>query len=1267
MRERDTEVASLTPKGRGRVSSRLGLAVLLALSFLALAAAPAGAKQTHLFLEEFEVPTKPFPFASFNAVRSLAIDQATGDLLVVDGRVETVSRWHADGTPADFPALGSNVIDAAGGGECPTVPADCDQTPENGFYFDNIGRSNMMIAVDNSGTATDGNIYVAQGGDGIDQAVYVFASSGKYLGRISGPGSSEFGTGYGICGVTVDPTGNLFVASAPANAIFKFDPSSNPPVNGDHVATFTTVNEPCGLAAGVGPTAGFLFVGQSFQGGMTVKIDSVSGALKYAITTRPESEQQVAVNPADGHLYVNTVQDTEMKEYDASGAAGAALVSSSDTEDTGYRAIAVNAATGDVYLGFEYGVPGGKVDVYGPLVTVPDVTTGAATITGDTSVTLNGTVNPDGVPIEECLFEYELAEAYDQTGTYGHTVPCTESNGEIGSGLSPKAVHADLPGLASESLYHMRLVAKNANAAIRGEDQTFKTPSKPELKREWAASVGTIEAALRATINPGNSATTFLVEWGTDASYGQSTAALSVGSDDADHTVGVSLGGLLPATTYHWRVVATNSIGEVIGPDRTFRTYPEGPLVLPDGRAHEMASPLAKEGGDVALPGPAGGVAAFSVLPLQASPGGDAIAYGSFTAFGDDPESSPAASEYLSRFGAGGWSTDNINPRFEEGYLRDPVVGFSEDLSHAALNVFEPELTADAAIDVPNLYWRDNASGELQAITTEAHHPQSSLSATRAYCLFYGGSAADSERVVFGANRALLPGDPSGDGFNLYEWSPEAGLALVSVLPEGAAAAPSYQSSFGYGYFAASFFDCVPNAVPMRHAISADGSRIFWTYGGNIGTAKSPLLARINGAETIRLDAPNEGVAGKGGEGQYWDASVDGSKVFFTTQKKLTATPTTAGSSDLYLYDFSAPLGERLTDLTARVGEAAGVQGVIGASADGSFVYFAATGVLTGEEENAHHEKAQPGESNVYAWHRGEGLRYIATGAAASNWVVGPDSQTGRVSPDGSAVAFLSNESLTGFDSAIDGEHCQPGGEDGHGGEVPIGPPECNEAFLYDYDEDTLSCASCNAAGTAPLGRAGLPTWSTPYSQPRYLSDSGNRLFFTTFDALDPHDENGKQDVYEFERAESGTCDQQSPHFNPIANGCTYLISGGASSDASYLLDASADGDDVFFSTREGLVFSDDDGHYDVYDARVGGSSPQPQPPECEGEGCREADTSPLPASAGGTTSFQGPGDPAPKRGCPKGRREVKQRGKSRCVKTSKRHKRAKQNRRKSR
>ena len=110
------------------------------------------------------------------------------------------------------------------------------------------------------------------------------------------------------------------------------------------------------------------------------------------------------------------------------------------------------------------------------------------------------------------------------------------------------------------------------------------------------------------------------------------------------------------------------------------------------------------------------------------------------------------------------------------------------------------------------------------------------------------------------------------------------------------------------------------------------------------------LLAHVDGAETIQLDAKPAKQSGNGpyGNGVFQAASKDGSVVYFTAPGKLTKdSKAEKGKPDLYRYDFAkAP---PLSDLTT--GTVPGdVQGVIGASDDGSYLYFVAKGVLSEEE-----------------------------------------------------------------------------------------------------------------------------------------------------------------------------------------------------------------------------------------------------------------------------------------------------------------------------
>jgi hypothetical protein len=86
-----------------------------------------------------------------------------------------------------------------------------------------------------------------------------------------------------------------------------------------------------------------------------------------------------------------------------------------------------------------------------------------------------------------------------------------------------------------------------------------------------AGAVTTQSATLSGSVNPNGVATTYHFEYGTTAAYGSTSYTTGAGAGGAVAASAV-LGGLSPATTYHYRIVATNSGGVTQGVDRTFTT-----------------------------------------------------------------------------------------------------------------------------------------------------------------------------------------------------------------------------------------------------------------------------------------------------------------------------------------------------------------------------------------------------------------------------------------------------------------------------------------------------------------------------------------------------------------------------------------------------------------------------------------------------------------------------------------------------------------------
>ncbi|MGA8364014.1 MAG: NHL repeat-containing protein [Solirubrobacteraceae bacterium] len=1000
----------------------------------------------------------------------------------------------------------------------------------------------------------------------------------------------------------------------------------------------------------------------------------------------------------------------------------------------------------------------------GPVI-VPEACHVESGSLGSVRATLQAEVNPEG---KETKFHFEYSD-----GTETKEGPSMILTGSADFELHEAA--QAIIGLKPETVYHCKVIAENAEGvASVGQEGSFETKESFEFGPATVTEVGEEEATLNAEGNPLGRQATAQIEYIEDSKFqtGRFTEAtvasgpeLDFGSSEAMQLRSLTLKGLVPDTTYHWRLRIKNGVppAGLVCPrngaepcsanEHVFRTY--GLSERPDDRGWELVSPGEKNSAEVGTPTLASGTfdENGNVRILASSGSGEVATYTSFTSFGKDAEGAPSSSQYLSKRTADGWVTEGLSPfGYQEPILAIPFKGFSPELSFAAFKVSDGVLAPGCPKGVENLYLLNSASGARTCLTPEVPKQAGSR------CLVYAGSSEDGSRVFFASGHAYA-GVPESKGLSLYEWSAAEGLKAIGILPgQSEPAAPTEGTVFGPSLGAFGATNCQWGQTVMRHVVSADGSRAFWTYlptmtvtagapgvhtvtaqgrtvgnfhltfgssstppstpplsisatagvvqkaleglpsigAGNVevlgsnpytvtfkgslsgttspmvGEASSELFAHVHGAETVQLDElPSKEAekekpgAGPAGNGVFAAASKDGSVVYFTdTGKLISGSKAEAGTPadrkpDLYRYEFGKT--EPLSDLTKST-TPADVQGVIGASDDGSYVYFVAKGVLsTGENAG---EKAREGADNLYLFH-GKETRFIAqlSPEDKNDWSPDPENLTARVTSDGKHLAFLSVESkaLVGYDDTVaKGQHCEfPHEEILQGGNAFRGSPLCTQGFVYDAEAKTLSCASCNPSGARPLGPTLLPGWSNVYEGPRYLSDDGSRFFFESFDAILRTDENGRRDVYEFERPGTGSCTTKSSAFDPASGGCHFLVSSGKSSDENYLIDASSNGRDVFFSTRQELVGWDTNSNYDIYDYREGGGFAEPsQATVCQGEGCLP-DTPPAPSLTSPATSiFTGPANaifaspviPKPT-SCPKGKHRELKKGKEICAK----------------
>jgi phosphodiesterase/alkaline phosphatase D-like protein len=109
--------------------------------------------------------------------------------------------------------------------------------------------------------------------------------------------------------------------------------------------------------------------------------------------------------------------------------------------------------------------------------------------------------------------------------------------------------------------------------------------SSPTVATGTHSNVADNSAVLHGAINPNGSATTYYFQWGLTTAYGVNSVAHSAGHGTKAVAVSTTARDLIPGTTYHYRLVATNAAGTAVGADRTLTTTGNPPPGVTTGPA----------------------------------------------------------------------------------------------------------------------------------------------------------------------------------------------------------------------------------------------------------------------------------------------------------------------------------------------------------------------------------------------------------------------------------------------------------------------------------------------------------------------------------------------------------------------------------------------------------------------------------------------------------------------------------------------------------
>jgi phosphodiesterase/alkaline phosphatase D-like protein len=272
---------------------------------------------------------------------------------------------------------------------------------------------------------------------------------------------------------------------------------------------------------------------------------------------------QVSLEAATYRLQVSTSTSFATRVFDDSTITGISQQVSGLASGTTYywRVNAKNSGGTSAYSSTWSFTPTG-------VAVPPTVTTNTATNVGSTSATLNGTVSPNG----------QATTASFEWGTNSTLATSSATSPQsIGSGTSSVSVTANLTGLSASTTYYYRVVGQNSAGTQQGSIVSFVTSasgSVPTATTDAPSGITTTSAVSRGTVNPNGLSTTVTFQYGTTTGYGSTaTATQSPVSGSSSTSVSATLTGFSSGTTYHYRVVATNSAGTTNGTDQTFVTY----------------------------------------------------------------------------------------------------------------------------------------------------------------------------------------------------------------------------------------------------------------------------------------------------------------------------------------------------------------------------------------------------------------------------------------------------------------------------------------------------------------------------------------------------------------------------------------------------------------------------------------------------------------------------------------------------------------------
>ncbi len=417
----------------------------------------------------------------FTSTRSVAVDQNTGFVYVLDRLEQALYKFDELGQPVDFSGSAPYITDNKIGG-----------------LALNPGLTPNQVAVDSAQHV----IYVTSG----NGSIRAFEASGEphIFGAGPGSGSSEI-PGSSTVGIAVDSDGNIY-ASDPTAARIRIYTSAGAFLT-EMVTQSGVASKPGHLA--VTPEGDVLTT--SLGGTPYRYIPSafpVTGSTTYSQAPKSVSRVQsfsVGVDPSTGYIYLAQRQPESERArvavYEEDGTFLGSRGAEGQEGDFGpvepthgprAGAVAVRAG-GRMYVTVEQVaseevVSEAKVHMFRPFqffVGPPTISATAALGLTSTSATLQAKINPNTL---ETTYRFEYGPGCGSPAGACTQVPVDGK--AIGAGHEPVRVTLALNGLSPDTTYNYRVVAENSEETTVGPLRSFTTQGtslgyEPMDNRVW--------------------------------------------------------------------------------------------------------------------------------------------------------------------------------------------------------------------------------------------------------------------------------------------------------------------------------------------------------------------------------------------------------------------------------------------------------------------------------------------------------------------------------------------------------------------------------------------------------------------------------------------------------------------------------------------------------------------------------------------------------------------------------------------------------------